>query len=72
MPTPAIGSVKLKDPKDFRYMGKGDVKMTDLHDITVGKARYGQDVMVPGMKYAVIARPPVVGGKVARSMPARR
>jgi isoquinoline 1-oxidoreductase beta subunit len=66
LPTPAIESVKLKDPKDFRYIGKGDVKITDLHDITVGKARYGQDVMVPGMKYAVVARPPVVGGKVAK------
>ena len=66
LPTPAIESVKLKDPKDFRYIGKGDIKITDLHDITVGKARYGQDVMMPGMKYAVVARPPVVGGKVAK------
>ncbi len=30
-----------------------------------GKAIYGQDVTLPGMKFAVIARPPVVGGKVA-------
>ena len=26
---------------------------------------YGQDIVLPGMKYAVVARPPVVGGKVA-------
>jgi isoquinoline 1-oxidoreductase subunit beta len=66
LPTPAIDKVKLKDPKDFRYIGKGDVRITDLYDITVGKARYGQDVVMPGMKYAVVARPPVVGGKVTR------
>jgi isoquinoline 1-oxidoreductase subunit beta len=66
LPTPAIESVKLKDPRDFRYIGKGDVRITDLFDITVGKARYGQDVALPGMKYAVVARPPVVGGKVAK------
>ena len=39
--------------------------MVDLRDITVGKAHYGADVRLPGMKYAVIARPPVTGGKVA-------
>ncbi len=38
--------------------------MVDLRDITVGTARYGADVRLPGMKYAVIARPPVTGGKV--------
>ncbi len=66
LPTPAIDLVKLKDPKDFRYIGKGKVRMTDLHGITVGNARYGQDVVLPGMKFAVVARPPVVGGKVAK------
>ena len=39
--------------------------IVDLFDITTGKATYGQDVMLPGMKFAVVARPPVVGGKVA-------
>jgi isoquinoline 1-oxidoreductase beta subunit len=63
-PVPAIDTLKLKDPKDFRYIGKGAVSIVDLHDITTGKAGYGADVRLPGMKYAVIARPPVVGGKV--------
>ena len=49
---------------DFRYIGKGEVQIYDLHDITTGKAIYGADVKLPGQKYAVIARPPVVGGKV--------
>ncbi|MGY3450817.1 molybdopterin cofactor-binding domain-containing protein [Bradyrhizobium sp. USDA 4353] len=63
-PVPAVDTIKLKSPKDFRYLGKGQVSIVDLHDITVGKARYGADVRLPGMKYAVIARPPVTGGKV--------
>ena len=54
----------MKDPKDFRYLGKGKVSIVDLHDITTGKAGYGADVRLPGMKYAVIARPPVTGGKL--------
>ena len=61
---PAVDTVQLKSPKDFRYLGKGQVSIVDLRDITVGKARYGGDVRLPGMKYAVIARPPVTGGKV--------
>jgi isoquinoline 1-oxidoreductase beta subunit len=63
-PVPAIESVKLKDPKDFRYLGKGEVSIVDLRDITVGTAHYGIDTRLPGMKYAVIARPLVTGGKV--------
>jgi isoquinoline 1-oxidoreductase beta subunit len=61
---PSIEGLKLKDPKDFRYLGKGTIGMVDLHDITTGAARYGADVRLPGMKYAVIARPPVTGGKL--------
>jgi len=63
-PVPSIDGLKLKDPKDFRYLGKGEVSIVDLHDITTGKAGYGADVRLPGMKYAVIARPPVTGGKL--------
>jgi isoquinoline 1-oxidoreductase beta subunit len=63
-PVPAIDSLKLKDPKDFRYLGKGQISIVDLRDITVGTAHYGIDTRLPGMKYAVIARPLVTGGKV--------
>src|SRR5262249_16511575 len=63
-PVPDIAGLKLKDPKDFRYLGKGQVSIVDLRDITVGTAHYGADVRLPGMKYAVIARPPVTGGKM--------
>ncbi|MDB6082843.1 MAG: twin-arginine translocation pathway signal protein [Gammaproteobacteria bacterium] len=61
---PGIEGMKLKDPKNFRYLGKGQVSIVDLRDITIGTAHYGIDTRFPGMKYAVIARPPVTGGKL--------
>jgi isoquinoline 1-oxidoreductase beta subunit len=64
LPTPARDSLAFKDEREFRYIGKGAVQIYDLHDITTGKAVYGADISLPGMKYAVIARPPVVGGTV--------
>ncbi len=65
LPTPPKEDLRFKDEKEFRYIGKGTVQIYDLHDITTGKAVYGGDVMLPGMKFAAVARPPVVGGKVA-------
>ncbi|HSM40429.1 MAG TPA: hypothetical protein VK862_06735, partial [Afifellaceae bacterium] len=64
LPTPARDVLAFKDEREFRYIGKGAVQIYDLHDITTGKAVFGADIRLPGMKYAVIARPPVVGGKV--------
>jgi isoquinoline 1-oxidoreductase beta subunit len=64
LPVPPFDQLKFKDEDQFRYIGKGEVQIYDLHDITTGKAIYGADVHLPGQKYAVIARPPVVGGKV--------
>ncbi|WP_316198854.1 MULTISPECIES: xanthine dehydrogenase family protein molybdopterin-binding subunit [unclassified Bradyrhizobium] len=61
---PGIEGLKLKDPKDFRYLSKGEISIVDLHDITTGAAHYGGDIRLPRMKYAVIARPPVTGGKL--------
>jgi isoquinoline 1-oxidoreductase beta subunit len=63
-PVPSLDTLKLKDPKEFRYLGKGEIGIVDLRDITVGAARYGADIRLPGTKYAVIARPPVTGGKL--------
>ncbi|MBO0763145.1 MAG: xanthine dehydrogenase family protein molybdopterin-binding subunit [Hyphomicrobiaceae bacterium] len=65
LPVPAADKLRLKDAGAFRYIGKGTTPAYDLFDITTGKAVYGQDVILPGMKFAVIARPPVLGGKVA-------
>jgi isoquinoline 1-oxidoreductase beta subunit len=65
LPTPPPDQVKLKDEAAFRYLGKGNVPIVDLFDITTGRAVYGIDAKLPGMKYAVVARPPVLGGKLA-------
>ena len=65
LPVPTPEQVQLKEPGAFRYIGKGNVPVVDLMDITTGHAMYGQDIRLDGMKYAVVARPPVVGGKVA-------
>jgi isoquinoline 1-oxidoreductase beta subunit len=64
LPAPPRENLRFKDEKEFRYIGKGAVQITDLHDITTGKAPYGADIRLPGMKVAVVARPPVVGGTV--------
>jgi len=61
---PDVTTLDYKDESDFRYIGKGEVQIYDLKDITTGAATYGADVSLDGMKYAVIARPPVVGGTV--------
>jgi isoquinoline 1-oxidoreductase beta subunit len=70
LPTPPLEQLRLKEAAAFRYMGKGNVPMYDLHDITTGKALYGQDVALPGLRHAVVAHPPVVGGKVKSFDPA--
>lgn len=64
LPVPNGDALKLKDPTDFRYIGKDIVRLVDLEDIGAGKAVYGMDMHLPGMVYAVVARPPVVGGKL--------
>ena len=54
----------LKQPKDFRLIGK-PVKRLDTPAKTNGKAIYGIDVMLPGMRFATLAACPHFGGKVA-------
>jgi isoquinoline 1-oxidoreductase beta subunit len=61
---PAPAAVKLKDPSQFRYIGKVDTFLTDGQAIATGKTWFGIDTRLPGMLYAVIARPPVLGGKL--------
>ena len=63
LPVPAADSLRLKDPAAWRYIGKPR-SIVDLKDIVRGKAVYGLDMVVPGMKYASIERCPVYGGKV--------
>jgi isoquinoline 1-oxidoreductase subunit beta len=55
--------VKLKDPKDWKLIGKG-VKRLDTVDKTNGKMTYGIDIKLPGMLNAAIKDCPVFGGKL--------
>lgn len=55
--------VKLKDPKDWRLIGKGLLRL-DTADKTTGTMVYGIDVKLPGMLNAAIKDCPVFGGKV--------
>lgn len=57
--------VALKDPKDFTLIGKS-LKRLDTPDKVNGKAVYGIDAILPGMKYATLAQCPVFGGKVGK------
>jgi isoquinoline 1-oxidoreductase beta subunit len=61
LPAPSPNDVHLKDPKDFRLIGTSKGQIDETHFVT-GKAVYGLDVRLPGMRYAVIARPPVISG----------
>jgi len=67
---PVPTDLKLKDPKDFRLIGK-QVKRKDSADKTNGQARFTQDVQLPGMLVAVVAHPPRFGATV-KSFDARR
>ena len=56
-------SVTLKDPKDFRLIGK-HANRKDSFAKTNGSAQFTQDVHLPGMLVAVVARSPRFGGAV--------
>ena len=62
---PVPEKVALKDPADFRYIGKPQ-KRLDAPLKVDGSAKFGIDVRLPGMLFAVIARPPVVGAKLLK------
>ncbi len=61
---PVPEKVALKDPKDFTLIGT-PAKRLDTPDKVNGKAQFGIDVKVPGMKIATVAACPVFGGKLA-------
>ena len=57
--------VAVKDPKDFVLIGQ-PLKRLDTPDKVNGKAVYGIDAILPGMKFATVAACPVFGGKVGK------
>ena len=60
---PIPEKVAIKDPKDFRIVGKRVARL-DTPTKVNGKAEFGIDVKLPGMVYASIEQCPVIGGKV--------
>jgi CO/xanthine dehydrogenase Mo-binding subunit len=61
---PVPDKVALKDPKDFTLIGT-PAKRLDTPEKVNGKAQFGIDAVVPGMKFATVAACPVFGGKLA-------
>jgi isoquinoline 1-oxidoreductase beta subunit len=55
--------VRLKDPSEFRLIGK-PVRRLDSRAKCTGAQKFALDLDIPGMKVAIIARPPVFGGRV--------
>lgn len=60
---PIPSAVKLKDPQEFRLIGKSLPRFDTPAKIR-GSARFGLDVQRPGLLVALVARSPVFGGKV--------
>jgi len=63
VPPPDHLELRFKPASERHYVGK-PLPIVDLDDIVRGKATYGIDVVLPGMKYASVERCPVYGGKV--------
>ena len=65
MGLPVPTDVALKDPKTFTRIGKPTRRLDSPEKIN-GKAQFGMDVHLPDMRVAVLARPPVFGGKITK------
>ena len=61
---PSPSRSRSRTPKDFKLIGT-PAKRLDSPDKVNGRAVFGIDVKVPGMKIATVAACPVIGGKLA-------
>jgi isoquinoline 1-oxidoreductase beta subunit len=54
----------LKTPEQFTLMGNEEIQRLDIPEKVNGTAKFGIDVVLPGMKYATVKTSPVFGSKV--------
>src|SRR5437762_5081841 len=60
---PVPSKVTLKNPSEFRLIGK-DMRRLDSRPKCDGSQKFGLDLDLPGMKVALVAHPPVFGGRI--------
>src|SRR6266404_5078448 len=64
LPVPKADDLQLKPRSEWRYIGKETSSLFDLPDMVTGKAIFGMDATMPGMVFASIEHPPVLGQKI--------
>jgi len=66
LPVPDAASLKLKDRKDWKLLGRR-IPGVDNEAIVTGQALFGIDVRIPGMHYATYIKCPAWGGRVSNA-----
>jgi isoquinoline 1-oxidoreductase subunit beta len=66
IPLPKESEVTLRPAGELRHVADPALPLVDAPAYVTGRAIYGADVHLPDMQIAVVARPPVVGGKLVR------
>ena len=64
LPVPKKENLKFKSRSEWRYIGQESNALFDLSDIVTGKAVFGIDSAMPGMVFASVEHPPVLGEKI--------
>lgn len=65
LPVPDGKALFYRKEAEYEHVGR-DLPLLDGHAFVTGGAKYGADIRLPNMLIAVIARPPVLGGKATK------